>query len=307
MGDDVLAHGGLIPPPFSPQRLLTEWVISPIPLALVLVAGVLYAIGVRRVTSGPAWPAGRTWAFFGGLVAVLLAVASPIDAYANVSFSTHMVQHVLLMFVAAPLFALGAPITLALRTCSPRVRKGLLLPVLHSRALAVLSNPILAFLLFISVQYATHLTGFYNAALENDAIHELEHAMYLAVALLFWWPVVGIDPAPRKMSHPVRIVFLVMLMPLEAFLAIAVLNSPPYPHYATLPAPWGGAAAVSDVSTAAAFMWVAGDLATLIAALLVAGAWLRHDQVRQRRIEAEIDRREAEAAMGAAPATPRSE
>jgi putative copper resistance protein D len=231
------------------------------------------------------------WAWYGGLAATLIAIASPVDTYSGVSFSTHMMQHVLLMFVAAPLFALGAPVTLALRASRPSTRKRFLLPVLHSRAVAVLTNPIVAITLFVVVQYATHLTGFYNAALNSSPVHDLEHALYLGTALLFWWPVVGLDPAPRKMSHPARLLYLVAAMPLEAFLAVAILSGEPYQHYLALPPPWGGAHAVADLSSAGSFMWIAGDLGVLVAGLLVTGAWLRHDQVRQRRIEADEDRR----------------
>src|SRR4051812_3309458 len=213
-----------IPPVFTPIRLLTGWSIEPIPLALTVAAALLYWFGLRRLRAagtGPAWSKGRVWAWYGGLAMTLVAIASPVDTYSGVSFSTHMMQHVLLMFVAAPLFALGAPITLALRTARPVTRKRFLLPVLHSRVVRVLTHPVVDITLFVTVQYATHLTGFYNAALNSSPIHNLEHALYLTAALLFWWPVVGLDPAPRKMSYPARLLYLVAVMPLEAFLAVA--------------------------------------------------------------------------------------
>jgi cytochrome c oxidase assembly factor CtaG len=292
----MLAHGPGIPAPFSPKVLVTGWSFEPVPLALIVAAGLLYWAGLRRLTTLPRWPSGRVWAWYGGLGAALLAVASPIDTYADVSFSTHMTQHVLLMFVAAPLFALGAPVTLALRASRHATRRQLLLPVLHSRPVAVLTHPITAMALFTTVEYVVHLTSFYNAALTSRPVHDLEHALFVFTAVLFWWPVVGLDPAPRKMSHPVRIVYLVLSMPLQAFLAVAILSGEPYQHYLALPPPWGGAHAVADLSNAGAIMWITGDLAALIAGLLVAGAWLRHDQVRQARIEDEEDRRAARAA-----------
>jgi putative copper resistance protein D len=202
-----------------------------------------------------------------------------------------MAQHVLLMMVAAPLFALGAPITLALRASRPETRKRILLPALHSHAVSTLTHPLVAFALFAVVQYVSHFTGFYNAALRSNPVHYLEHALYLGTALLFWWPVVGLDPAPHKLSHPARLLYLVAAMPVEAFLAVALLSARPYQAYAALPAPWGGAAAVADQSSAAAIMWIAGDLTMLAAALLTAAAWLRREQIRQRRIEDEEDRR----------------
>jgi cytochrome c oxidase assembly factor CtaG len=297
----VAAQG--LPPPLSPVRLLTEWAFEPIPVALLVVAGLLYGAGLRRLArtgKGPRWPSSRTWAFFGGLAAAGLALLSPVDVYAEVSFSTHMVQHVLLMMVAAPLFALGAPVTLTLRASSPRTRRRILLPTLHSRATAVLTHPVVAFVLFAVVQYVTHFTGFYEAALESTGVHYLEHALYLVAAVLFWWSVVGLDPAPRKLSHPARLLYLVAAMPVEAFLSVALLSARPYAAYASLPAPWGGAAAAADQSNASAIMWIAGDLTMLVAALLTAGAWLRHEQIKQRRIEDEEDRR-AGLALGDSP------
>jgi cytochrome c oxidase assembly factor CtaG len=297
----MVAHQGAVPPAFTPIRLITGWAFEPLPLALILLAGLLYWAGLRRVArngKGPTWPASRTWAFAGGLAATSVAVLSPIDTYADVSFSTHMAQHVLLMMVAAPLFALGAPVTLALRASRMGTRRRVLLPILHSKAVAVLTHPIVAFVLFAVVQYMTHFTGFYEAALQSTPVHDLEHVLYLATALLFWWPVVGLDPAPRKLSHPARLLYLVAAMPVEAFLSVALLSARPYPAYAALPAPWGGAAAVADQSNAAAIMWIAGDLTMLIAALLAAGAWLRREQIRQRRIEEDEDRRAGIAVAG---------
>ncbi|HEX9376294.1 MAG TPA: cytochrome c oxidase assembly protein [Actinomycetota bacterium] len=288
----MVAHAG-VPGSFTLKTLVTGWAFEPVPLALIVVAGFLYWAGLRRLSGPPVWRGGRTWSWYGGLAAALVAVASPIDTYADVSFSTHMVQHVLLLFVAAPLFALGAPVTLALRASRPATRRRFLLPVLHSRVVRVLTHPLVAVALFMGTQFVTHLTGFYEAALTSSIVHDLEHALYLTTALLFWWPVVGLDPAPNKMSHPARIVYLVLMMPLEAFLALAILSGHAYPHYLALPPPWGGTNAVNDLSSAGALMWISGDLSALIAGLLVAGAWLRHDQIRQRRIEEDEDRRSA--------------
>jgi putative copper resistance protein D len=283
-----------VPAPFAPIRLVTGWTLEPLPFALLVLAAALYWAGLRRLGQAgarPPWPGSRTAAFFGGLAVTAVAFLSPIDTYADFSFSIHMVQHVLLLIVAAPLYALGAPVTLALRASRPETRRRILLPVLHSRPVALLTHPLVGFALFAVAQYISHFTGFYNAALRSNAVHYGEHAMYLAAALLFWWPVVGLDPAPHKLSHPARLLYLVAAMPLEAFLAVALLSARPYPAYVALPPPWGGAAAVSDQSTAAAVMWIAGDLTMLIAALLTAAAWLRREQVRQRRIEDEEDRR----------------
>lgn len=267
------------------------------PLALVLLAGALYAIGLRRLRIGPAWPSGRTASFLGGLAAVLVALASPVDRYATALFSVHMVQHLLLTFVAAPLLALGAPITLALRATGPRGRRTIL-RTLRWGPIRLLTHPLVAFALFTVTLFVTHLTGLYDAALESWVVHNVEHVLFLGSGLLFWWPVVGLDPAPGRPSHPVRVGMLAAAMPMESILAIALLGSDPYPHYRTLPLPFGGAAAEGDHGTAVAIMWGGAELAVVIGALLVAAAWFRHEQVKQRRIEEAQDR-----AAGEAPGT----
>ena len=105
-----------------------------------------------------------------------------------------MVQHVLLMLVAAPLLALAAPITLVLRLSSPKTRHRWLLPVLHSRVVRVMAHPVTAWLMFATMMWAVHFSPLFNAALEDPLIHDLEQLLFLSGALLFWWPAVALDP-----------------------------------------------------------------------------------------------------------------
>jgi putative copper resistance protein D len=151
---------------------------------------------------------------------------------------------------------------------------------------------VVAWVLFAAVQYATHFSAFYELALQHIWVHALEHGLYIVVGVIFWWPVVGLDPSPRKLAFPARLLYLVLAMPLEAFLGVAIMSAshPLYPHYAQLPAPWGGGAALHDQSNAGSLMWVTGEIVNLVAVLCVAGAWFRHDEARQHRIEADLDR-----------------
>jgi cytochrome c oxidase assembly factor CtaG len=291
----VIAHvlSGSVPPKFSPGALISLWQADPYALAGILLAGGLYWWGVRRIArTPPEWPWGRIAAFYGGLLVCVVALLSPVDRYAEVSFSTHMFQHVLLVMAAAPLFALGAPVTLALRAARPSTRRRVLLPVLRSRAVSLLTRPVVAWLAFAVVMYASHFTGLYNLALSHEWVHALEHLLYLGSGVLFWWPVVGLDPAPHRMSHAARILYVVLAMPLTAFLGVAILSAsvPMYPWYAGLPAPWGGVHALTDQQNAGAIMWEMGGGTSVIAVLLVAAAWFRHDEARQRRIEQDMDR-----------------
>jgi putative membrane protein len=289
----ILAHG-IAPAPASLTDVLLAWTFEPDVVLPLLGLWLVYLAGVRRVDrSHPANPVPRwrTWCWYVGLVAVLVALASPIATYDTTLFSAHMVQHLLLMLVAAPLLALGAPITLLLRVASPRERKLFILPVLHSRPVRLVSHPIVAWVLFAGVMYATHFSPLFDAALHDEGIHVLEHGLYLGAALLFWWPVVGADPSPWRLPHPARVGYLFLGMPWSSFLGLAIFSAPEplYAHYATLVRSWGPTP-LADQQLAGGIMWVGGDAAFLVAMLLAVWVWLRAEEAEGRRTDARLDR-----------------
>src|SRR5689334_7152844 len=238
------AHGPVPLDPPSPLGLVLGWSFEPAVALPLLAATVVWLRLVRRVDRAhPANPVPRrrTGAFLLGIAVIAFALMSGIDSYDTTLFSVHMVQHVLLTLVAAPLIALGAPITLLLRVATPEVRRRSILPVLHSRVLRVLSFPVVSWVVFAGVMWGTHFSPLFDASLENPLIHDLEHGLYLAAGLLFWWPAVGLDPSPWRMPHPVRAMYVFTQMPQNTFLAVTILNSGSvlYHHYATLVRPWG--------------------------------------------------------------------
>ena len=169
-----------------------------------------------------------------------------------------MVQHVALTMVAAPLLAAGLP-------RFPRV------------------NPLLAWVLFAATGWLVHFTPLYDAATENLPLHVFEHALLVGTALLFWAQVVS---ARARLSHPLRLLYLVVAMPQNTFLALAIYSSDRvlYDHYA------GGRDPLADQRLGGGIMWVAGDLVLLVAVLLVAAAWARHEERETALREAEADR-----------------
>jgi putative membrane protein len=233
-------------------------------------------------------PRRRTAAFLLGMLALAFALASGIERYDTSLFSVHMIQHVLLMLVAAPLIALAAPITLILRLSAPATRKRWILPVLHSRILRVIAHPVVAWTMFAAMMWGVHFSPLFNASLEDPLVHDLEHALFLGGALLFWWPAVALDPAPYRLSHPARIVYVFLQMTQNTFLAVAILNATVvlYPHYATLVLPWG-ISPLDDQRLAAGIMWIAGDAIFLTAILALVLGWMRAEA----RDLARVDRR----------------
>ncbi len=289
----VLAHGGPVPLPTFPAVLL-EWRLEPLVLVGVAVAAVGWLLLRRRVAAAhpdhphPRW---REVSFLAGLATIAVALTSPIEAYAGELFSVHMLQHMLLELVAAPLLLLGAPATLALRAASPSVRRRLL-SVLHSRVVSVLSFPVLAWVLFAAVNWGWHLSSLYNQALEVPWLHDIQHLTFLGAALLFWWPVVAADPARWRLPHPVRLFYLFLAMPQNSFLGIALMSAPPtiYPHYLTNLRDWGPTPAV-DLNIGGMLMWVGGDIVFLLAMGLVVAAWVRAEDRRTAREDQREDDR----------------
>jgi putative copper resistance protein D len=295
----ALGHGDEAPEPRFPDVLLA-WSLDPLPLLGVAATAAAYVWALRRVAHGgrrphPRW---RTACFLAGLAAIVLALSSPIEAYEGVLFSVHMVQHMLLELVAAPLLLLGAPATLALRAASPSVRRGLL-RILHSRTVAVISFPLIGWVAFAAVNWGWHFSTLYDQALENQALHYLQHASFLAAALLFWWPIIGADPSRWRLPYPVRLFYLFLAMPQNSFLGVALMSAPTvlYPHYLTNLRTWGPAAA-ADQSLGGILMWVGGDLVFLAAMGGVVAAWVRHEDRKTARLDARLD---AEAARRAQP------
>jgi putative membrane protein len=286
---DALAHGVAAPDP-TPLVALTTWSLDPLPCAAALVAGIGYLIAVRQVsrahprTPVPRW---RTAAWLAGLAAILVALVSAVDVYADDLLSVHMVQHLLLAMVAPPLLAMGAPVTLLLRLASPRVRQRVIVPILHSGVVRVIASPLVAWPLFTIVMWFSHFSPLYNAALEDPTLHVAEHMAYLAAGLLFWWPIVAADPNPRRLAWGGRLAYVALQMPVNAAVGLAIYFAPVvlYPHYATDLRSWGPDA-FTDQQIGGLLMWGAGDLLLLVAFTAVLAAWMRADARRGHRSDA---------------------
>jgi putative membrane protein len=243
---------------------------------------------VNRAHPGNPHPAHRSALFVGGLAAIGLALASPIEAYEGSLFSVHMVQHMLLELVAAPLLLAGAPITLALRASRPSVRRRLLW-VLHSPVVRAISFPVVTWTLFAAVNWGWHFSTLYDQALENQALHYVQHATFLGAALLFWWPAIGADPSPWRLPHPARLFYLFLALPQNSFLGVALLNTGTvlYPHYVTNVRSWG-LTPLDDQHLGGLIMWVFGDIAFLLGMAIVIAAWMRHEERRTARLDARL-------------------
>jgi putative membrane protein len=272
--------------------VLRSWSFDPVVMLGLFAAAALYVQGAARVRrESSAFPRWRLTCFLAGLAVAFIALQSPIQAYSDRLFSVHMVQHLLLTMVAAPLMVLGTPVLLALQASSISFRRRVLVPLVQSRAASLLSHPVISWSLFIAALWASHFTNLYEDALGSQAIHGLEHALYVAAAVLFWRPIIGLDPGPSRISHPGRLLYLFLAMPQMAFLGLAIYSSDQvlYTHY-ILTASALGTSALADQHLAGALMWTTSMFLFLPAMALVLLDWMKKDAREAARLDARLDR-----------------
>jgi putative membrane protein len=269
----ILAHADRA---LAPHDLWGAWSSEPGVLVGVALATLLYLRGRR---AGPRTGVDRrAWCFAGGLVAVLIALASPLDALSGALASAHMVQHVILVSVAAPLLALsapgvtllrGAPLAVRRATGRWRQRLGLRPPVVHT-----LANPVTAWLLHAGFLWVWHAAVLYDAALANPVVHAVEHGTFLASALLFWRVVAG--PEGRGRVAPGLGVLMVFGMTLQSvFLSVLLTfaRQPWYAGYATTTESWG-LTHLADQQLAGVIMWVPAGVIYVGAGLALLVTWI---------------------------------
>jgi len=270
------------------RELFLGWSFSPVPLAGVSLMVIAYWVGTRRLGHvGRQWPRARTVAFMAGCGVVVVALESGLAAYDERYFSFHVGQHLLLSMLGPPLLALGAPITLALQAGSRRTQQRLL-RVLHSRPVMVVTHPLVAWLAFAGSMFALYFSSLYALSLRNSVVHEMVHTHFLVVGMLFFWPVVGLDPTAWRLNHGLRLLYVFVALPFHAFLGIALLSGTE---------PLFSAHTLSDQHAGAGILWAVGDLLSLATVAVVLTQWKAHDDREAQR----EDRRIAAARLAGSP------
>jgi putative membrane protein len=272
------AAGSRVPEP-TPGRLLLSWSFNPLVTVGLLAAAIAYLQARRRlVAGGVEWPARRTAYFLSGTGVLALALLSPIEAYDTVLFSVHVTQHMLLTMLAAPLLALGAPVTLALRVVGARTRRRMV-RVLHSPPLRVLGHPLVAWVLFTLTLYGLYFSPLFDLTLREPLVHDLVHLHFLTAGLLFWWPLVGLDPSRWRLPHIARVALVFLMVPFHAFLGVAIMNSGRVlaPTLESFQRSWGPTP-LADQQVGGAILWGAGDLIALAAVLGILISWASYEE-----------------------------
>jgi putative copper resistance protein D len=273
---------------------LDPWSVLPV---LALLAGVLYLVGVVRLgRQGIRWPWYRTAAFVTGVLSLFAVTGTWLNGYSMELFSVHMAQHMVLSLIT-PLFLLvGSPITLALRVL-PRGRgaagapRALLLEALHSRVARAVSSPLFTVPLFIASLYGVYFTPLFDALMGDPLGHQFMLAHFTVTGLLFFGPIVGADPWPRTLSHPGRMLELVLPVPFHAFFGVAIMmaGSLVVRTFADPPAAWG-VDPLTDQGVAGGIAWSFGELPTVLVLAVVFFSWAGSEERRGRTLDRAAER-----------------
>ncbi|AQW48183.1 cytochrome c oxidase assembly protein [Streptomyces violaceusniger] len=293
-------HGGhgmtMDLPPFTLARGL-EFGGDPFFLVGCVLALGLYGWGVARLwRRGDAWPVGRLVSFVLGVLTIAVAMCTKLNDYGMVMFSVHMVQHMIISMVSPILLLLGAPVTLTLRAlpAAGRGRKGpreLLVALLHSRYMRIISHPAFTIPLFIASLYALYFTSLFDFLMGSKAGHIAMMVHFLAVGLVFFWPIMGVDPGPHRPGYVMRMLELFAGMPFHAFFGIALMmaSEPMVGVYEHPPASLG-IDALSDQTWAGGIAWAFSEIPSVIVLVALVYQWYKSEQRQARRIDRTADR-----------------
>ncbi|MEV6399999.1 cytochrome c oxidase assembly protein [Streptomyces sp. NPDC051907] len=284
-------------PPFTLGRGLE---LSPDPFFLIgcLLALGLYGWGVARLRRrGDRWPVSRTVLFVVGVLSVALVMCTKLNDYGMVMFSVHMVQHMVISMLSPIVLLLGAPVTLALRALPVSARRGrkgpreLLLALLHSRYMRIVTHPVFTIPLFIASLYGLYFTPLFDFLMGSKPGHIAMMVHFLAVGLVFFWPIMGVDPGPHRPGYVMRMLELFAGMPFHAFFGIALMmaSEPMIKTYANPPASLG-IDALTDQNAAGGIAWAFSEIPSVLVLIALVFQWYRSEQRQARRLDRAADR-----------------
>ncbi|MFF6958470.1 cytochrome c oxidase assembly protein [Streptomyces sp. NPDC008317] len=294
-------HGGhgmhMDLPPFTLGRGLSFSGGDPFFLIGCLVALVLYGWGVLRLRRrGDSWSPGRTVAFVTGVLTVALVMCTKLNDYGMVMFSVHMVQHMVLSMLSPILILLGAPVTLTLRAlpAAERGRTGpreLLVRLLHSRYLRIITHPAFTLPLFIASLYGLYFSPIFDTLMHTKTGHIAMMVHFLLVGLLFFWPIMGVDPGPHRPGYVMRMLELFAGMPFHAFFGIAVMmaSEPMLTTFEHPPASLG-IDALGDQTAAGGIAWAFSEIPSVVVLVALLFQWYTSEQRQARRGDRAADR-----------------
>ncbi|MFF5920139.1 cytochrome c oxidase assembly protein [Streptomyces flavochromogenes] len=257
----------------------------------------LYGWGVTRLRRrGDAWPVSRTVFFTVGVLTIALVMCTRLNDYGMVMFSVHMVQHMVISMLSPILLLLGAPVTLALRALPVAGRgstgpRELLLKLLHSRYMKVITHPGFTIPMFIASLYALYFTPLFDFLMGSKPGHIGMMVHFLMVGVVFFWPIMGVDPGPHRPGYVMRMLELFAGMPFHAFFGIALMmaSEPMVKAYENPPASLG-IDALTDQNAAGGIAWAFSEIPSVLVLIALVYQWYHSEQRQAVRKDRAADR-----------------
>ncbi len=286
------------PGPMRWADWVTAWRFDWLLLAVGVVAVGVYLAGVRRLRArGDAWPVWRSATWIAGWLLWTWATCGAPAIWGRVTFSTHMAMHMVVAMFVPLLLVPAAPITLALRALPARRDRTwgpreVVLEVVHSRALRVLANPVVAAALFFVSLALFYYSPAFELSLTTHTGHMLMLAHFLLSGYLFTWVLIGTDPGPPRWSPLMLLVVLFVTISFHAFFGVILtgqqtLLAPDV--FQRIALPWLPDL-MGDQQRAGEIAWGTGELPTVILAVLVARQWFARDRAETVRKDRQADR-----------------
>lgn len=274
-------------------NFLGAWAFDPLVDAALITSAASYAWAARvvnRQTPIAPWPGRSSVYFQSGIIILWVMLEGPIGVFDDTFFWAHMVQHIALVMICAPLLLLGNPVLLALRVCSPAVRRRWVVPVLRGSVIRALTGPVTTWVLLALVITGTHFTPFFELTLEHPALHRfVEHPLYLGAALLYFYPLLPGKGAARRLPPAGRVLSMFLMMVPEAMTGFFIYASGyvMYPYYSHVVRPFGPSA-LTDQQMGGALMWGGSMLIDTGWMALAAYEWLLSEARQGRRVNAAL-------------------
>ena len=279
-------------------RLAFDWRFDLIFGTAAVLLAVLYLLGVRRLRRrGDAWKPGRTAAWLLGCAVMLIATSSGVGKYAPAMFSVHMASHMMLAMLVPILLVLGAPITLTLRALpvagrgNPPGPREWVLAAVHSPVARFVTHPLFSLPVFVGSYYALYFSDLFGWALTEHWAHVAMNVHFIASGLIFFWPIIGVDPAPRRLPPVVRLAVLFLSVPFHAFFGVALMGADEVigaEFYRSLALPWVTDPLV-DQKLGGGITWASGEVPLLVVLVALLIQWSRLDERSARRDDRRAD------------------
>lgn len=280
-------------------RIIGDWRFDLIFGTAAIVLCAVYLRGVVRLRKrGDDWPIGRTISWVLGCLSLLFASSSGMGLYGPAMFSIHMIAHMAMSMLIPVLLVLGGPITLALRALpvagrgNPPGPREWIQSAIHSKVSRLVANPVVAVVLFVGSFYVLYLGGLFALAADYHAAHVAMNAHFLISGYVFYWLVIGIDPAPRQLSPVAKLAMVLGTLPFHAFFGVALMMSNTViaeTYYRSLHLPWAYNL-YDDQRVGGGIAWAAGEVPLVIVMLALLVQWSRQDRKQAKRFDRNAER-----------------